>query len=272
MKVKLGKKTLAKVFAVLGAILLMSVSQVYGYQSFSLSSSDYGVLTYWYFNETGYTTDSQNQCGSPPLPVSQCFSFQLNTDTSVGTTANFYQAVLSVYPGSIAWTDWIGCPPPGQGSCAYQGGHSITGGRSLLNGTTNDIFVMAIDPNQYGVAWGITSCSYSFTQPAYSFEFFILNLSTCTASNSFTDSLPSSYFPSSTFSYIQSVPVGLAGGSSATFKHTQVTGELFNRLLGTYTGSSNTLTAESSNIVLKDGTLGHVVPLCYYSPDVSAPC
>src|SRR5438270_13234876 len=115
----------------------------------------------------------------------------------------------------------MGGPPPGQGSCAYLSGTTGFGTPSLLNGTTNDIFVMAIDSGSTGVGWGITSCNYAFTQPAYSFEFFILNLSTCTISHSFTDSLSSSHFPALS-SNMQSVPVGEGGGTSATFKHTQV--------------------------------------------------
>jgi hypothetical protein len=249
----------------------MSIPAAHAWNTISISTADYGAVTWFYFNETGYITDSLHGCGTSHL--SQCFTEQLNTNTTPGNMPNFYQAVLNVVPdgnGGWLWDGWIGCCDSG-GGYTYLGGSSSGSADSMLN-STNNVFVMAINAGSSGNSYSITSCNYQFTQPAYSFEFFVLNLSTCTASHALTLEPTSSDFTNSQFSYMQSVAVGNGGGSNSVFKHTQITGELFDANEYTYTGSGTSLTAETSDMVFHDGTLGSVVPLCYHSSDASAPC
>ena len=266
MKASQVSRLWPQITAIVVLVFITTVPGASAFETIQLSTGDHGVLTWYYFNELGYTTDSANQCGTN---VSPCFSYQLNTDLIVGNVANFYQGVMIVTPSTWWWEAFIGCPT--SGSCSYAASSASYYSPSMLN-SSNNVFVMAIDAGSNSLSWGVTSCNNQFTEPAYSFEFFVLSMSACTVSDSSTITPGSSYFTGYTFPYIQSVPVGVGGGSSATFEQTQITGELFNHNLGSYSAYQYTLTGETSNIALSTGSLGSVVPLCYHSPDVSAPC
>ena len=274
MKFFLSKRD-GTIFAVIAILALVTPSIAFAdhtYESVTVSPTDYAVLTHFFFQESGTTTDSQSQCAIFP-PLSPCFTVQLNTDDSSFGLSNFYQSILYADPSELFWGDAIGCSST---SCTFLKtslslSPMITFSNSWLN-DSNKVFVLVVNAGSSSETWGITSCNYSFTTPAYSFDHLVLDVSTCTASDRWTDTPPSGDFTGSAFTYMQVTPVGFGNASKATFHHTQKRGELFNHGLGTYTGSSYTLTGETSNIVLNDGTLGTVVPLCYYSPDVSAPC
>jgi hypothetical protein len=252
--------------AIFFSLVLLSIPVSFGWNySETVSPTDSAVLTWFYFPEMGTVTDNTaTNCGS--TTVSPCFSTQLNTDTSVGNVANFDQAILIAKPTVLYWEDAIGCTT----TCTWlnTGGSMLS---SLLN-TTNNVFVLAINAGSSTAYWGITSCNYSFSTAAYSFGFLTLNTSTCTASNKWTDSPGSSYFTGTKFTYIQNLPVGLGGSSTAHMYYFQEKGELFNQNTGTYSGSTSSLTGESSNVTPDTGTFGTVVPLCYFGPGTSAPC
>jgi hypothetical protein len=262
---KWGVRTAAIAAVLLFSLTILPTVFATSYDSVTVSPTNYSVATWFYFDETGYIIDNGNNCipaGSP------CFSVQLNVDTAVDSLPNFYQALLSVEPDGLIWSDYIGCSGM---SCSYSNTPSSGFSSSAIN-STNNIFVMSIDSGSSSASWTITSCNYGFTTPAYSFKFLLLSLSACTASNIWTDTPGSSYFAGNKFTYMQNVPVGFYDESAATFHHTQMVGEYFDTSTGTYTGSSSDLTGETSNMVFKVGTLGTVVPMCYYSTDVSAPC
>jgi hypothetical protein len=246
------------------AFLIMPVAHAWNYSE-TVSPNDVAVASYFWFPEMGTVTDSSSSnCGS--TTASPCFGTQLNSDTSVGDVSDFYQAALIAKPTALYWQDWIGC----NSSCSY----SDSGGAmssSLLN-TTNNIFVLSINAGSSSVTWTVTSCNYSFSTAAYSFTHLTFNTSTCTASNSWTDTAGSSYFPTSTVTYIENLPVGLSGCSTATMGYFQERGELFNYNNGAYSGSTSSLTCEGSNVTPDTGTFGTVIPLCYFGPGTSAPC
>ncbi len=229
----------------------------------------YGVVTWFYFDETGYITDSGNNCGNTTL--SQCFTYQLNTNTSPTTQGDFNQAIMYSDYHTVYWNDFIGC---NNTSCNYYGvgtTYSPTWSNSYFN-NTNNVFVLAINAGSSSIGWGVTSCNTQFTESGYTFQYFVLNLSTCSSSKSYYETPGATYFTGNKYTLSESVGVGWGGGSNSTFKHTQVTGELFNQNVGYYSGTTSTLTAEGSNMVDHFGTFGSVVPICYHSPDVSAPC
>jgi len=260
-----------RILPILLTFALVSIPAAHAYTSISIEYADWGAVTWFYFDETGYITDNNNSCGTDPY--SQCFSVQLNTDTAAGNQANFDQAALEVYPTISYWQVWLGCPVSGACYVNQEPSSSYEFDTSDLNSTSN-VIVLGINAGDSGQSYSITSCNYEFTQPSYSFEFFILNTSTCTSSDAWTDQVGSGTekFTDTAWTYMQSVDVGIFNDADATFHHTQETGELFDDNEYTYTGDSGSLTGETSNMNFHDGTLGSVVPLCYYSPDQSAPC
>ncbi len=140
----------------------------------TISPSDTGALTWFRFDELGDVNDSTGDCGVE----SPCFSFQLNTDTSTTSGANFYQALMYVYPDHVYWNWAIGCDP----TCSYEGSGSSNFNPSLLNNSEN-VFIMAINDGSSSIGWGATSCDTSIDEAAYSFQFLVVNLSSCGTSD-----------------------------------------------------------------------------------------
>ena len=268
MKFQLVNRVSTKVAALLVGTLILLVPAVHAttYTAISISRTDSSVSTWFTFKEAGHiTSSSSGDCSG-----SQCFSYQLNTmGSSLSDYSNFYQAIMFSIAGYLYFNDEIGCNGT---SCAY-GADGSEFSTDVNN--TNDVFVLAINAGSSTEGYTVTSCNVSFNVGAQTFYGMVINMSTCTTSNTFSDNgATQGDWGSSAIYYLESVGVGTINSAHATFHTTQITGEMFQYedYSDDYSTVNANLTGETSNLHFNFGTFGDVIPLCYYSPDTTNPC
>jgi len=271
MRFNSSLKISARIGALLIAGFLLSIPAVHATAAggvFSISRTDSSIATWFYFVDAAGHITTSGYSGSPT------FSYQLNSYDSATDTDSGYQMLLYGVPGPyLQFDDAIGCAYGG--TCEYYPSAGTDFGGSIINSTSPVyVFAEAINAGSTTEGYTITSCNVSFNVPEYSFYGVVINMSTCSiiSADTWYDPVSQGDWYSSSITYLQSVPVGYAG--DATFHHTEIKGELFQYedYNDDYSSSAQTITNEGTNVNLDFGTIGDVIPLCYYSPDASNPC